>query len=152
MGWNSNKVFFYSIEKGYDIRHHYFLDKYPEWYGGTTRVAYIDGDKVLKVPINKDGVYANHLEHAVANCTGHSDGRYSKYLEIPMAMCFLDNQVLVMERVTPIMELGGVHSPLYDCGESRCIEMHEKYPDWVWKIDHAQVGYNTSGELVAYDL
>ena len=152
MGWNSNKVFFYSIEKGYDIRHNYFLDKYPEWYGGTTRVAYIDGDKVLKVPINKDGVYANHLEHAVANCTGHSDGRYSKYLEIPMAMCFLDNQVLVMEKVTPVMELGKVHSPLHGCEEKRCIEVHEKYPDWVWKIDHAQVGYNASGELVAYDL
>lgn len=152
MGWDSSKVFLYSIEKGYDLRHHYFLDRYAEWYGGTTRVAYVDGDKVLKVPINKDGVNANQLEHAVANRTGHSDRRYSKYLEIPMAMCFLDNQVLIMEKVIPVMDLGEVHPPFYDCEETPCLEVHEKYPDWVWKIDHAQVGYNTSGELVAYDL
>lgn len=98
---------------------------------GTSRAVFVKrgGSVVAKVPINLIGVYQcvreyeHHVEHG-------KDG------EIPIADCSLDDRYFIewMERVEP-----------WEPGDG-------KLPLWTRLVDGAQVGYDRSGTLVAYDL
>lgn len=100
---------------------------------GTTRVALehpYDSGWIAKVPTTDRGVFQSILESEVS----FSEGKNG---DIPIADCYLDDRDLIlwMERVTPLLE--GTRVGL---------------PDWVYLVDCGQVGYDSQGTLVAYDL
>jgi hypothetical protein len=97
--------------------------------GGHRAVFSVGDDWVLKVPLTWEGDAMNQYEAC------HSDPK------IPLAQCRLHISepsgvaLLWMERITPLHP-----GKRYDL------------PEWTDFVDCAQVGYTTSGELVAYDL
>lgn len=99
---------------------------------GRSRIVFSYGNNhVVKVPISNDGFMDSGRE---ARTSAMEDSF------IPIADCHFipwdeDFEVLLMERVTPIMGLG-----------------YSQLPDWVGYVDCAQVGYNSRGAMVAYDL
>lgn len=113
-----------------------FIDSNAEFLGcGTTRICFSYGDdQVVKIPINWHGIDDSNNEadtYAIFAETGEG---------IPTASCNFakfDNDnilLLVMER-------------LRSFPDSR-----KDLPDWTDFVDCCQVGYNSAGELVAYDL
>lgn len=103
---------------------------------GTERATFILDDIVIKIPHNCDGVRANYTELFL----------YQKFLEgdldsfVP-AQCWMHP---ISEEVR-VLVLGMVRV-------SGSVNLFSKdVPDWCWSIDHAQVGYNKEGTLVAYD-
>lgn len=153
MGWKASEAFLLNIEKEYAVQHRGYLSRYEKWLAGMTRAVYLDEEMqlVYKVPLSRHGVYFNELEEAVANQRGFDDGRDVHLRHIPMAMCILDKGVLVMEMVKVDVK------PTLTCGVRRCQhticqDIYQQYPNWVWDVDHGQVGYNCNGDLVAYDL
>lgn len=110
--------------------------RYRKHYGepkvGLRRAVFVDGTTVLKIPLNSDGEKHNLKE------------AYWNNKEIPLAPCWLKKDeygftILVMEKVTPIWSL---------------LESNptKNLPKWCEFVDNFQVGYRSSGELVAYDL
>ena len=93
------------------------------------------GDFVIKVPLNEEGLHDNWRERSVWLRYGKTRG-YIKY-----ARCRLWGPLLVMEYAKypgPGTEEDG-YLPLKNC------------PEWAYAVDCWQVGYNKSGEIVAYD-
>lgn len=117
-----------------------YIKTYTEKYGvaqvGRTRAVFDRGDGyMVKVPLNGEGFMANRSE----SLTSASDDTF-----IPVAKCWMEEDtsipggsidILVMEKVTPIEEID-----------------YKKLPDWVGFVDCAQVGHDSKGKLVAYDL
>lgn len=117
-----------------------YIKGYTKKYGvaqvGRTRAVFDRGDGyMIKVPLNGEGFMANRSE----SLTSESGDPF-----IPIAKCWQEDDnsipgeginVLVMEKVTPI---GNVS--------------YKDLPNWVGFVDCAQVGYDQSGKLVAYDL
>ena len=102
----------------------------PEWQDlpcleARTRKVYLGKDWVYKVATNDEGFFANGIEAA-----HYKKG--SPY--IPIAECYLIDEVLKMRRVTPADILG------------------DHMPEWTLSVDCQQVGYDHQGKLVAYDL
>lgn len=100
---------------------------------GCTRVVFehpVADEWVAKVPLDDRGVMQSVWESRVSEKDGKSG-------EIPIAECMLDEHELIlwMERVTPLPP-----TPL------------TPLPDWTFLVDCCQVGYDSEGTLVAYDL
>lgn len=98
---------------------------------GRTRAVFDRGDgTVAKVAINDEGYAANSFEV-------RASAEPEKYLPVAKSE-FLDVDdycsVVIAERVEIV------------------IARRSELPDWTDFIDGAQVGYNSAGELVAYDL
>lgn len=119
----------------YREKHLPYLKEFPEWYSGSTRVSYIDrkNGRVYKVPLSCHGEEANKRD------ARHYKGDPEEWLEdVPVAECFMyDDVVLSMELVDPIDWETTDESEL---------------PDWIWDIDSEQAGWDSSGQLVAYDM
>lgn len=118
------------------------IDHYTRQYGqpllGRTRAVFDRGDGyMVKVAMNGEGLMANRSEiltHEepdsyipVAPCRMETD-----YSVVPEGM-----EVLVMEKV----DIKGASHLSY-----------KEMPDWVGSVDCGQVGYDSKGRLVAYDL
>lgn len=102
---------------------------------GAYRMVFDAGDKVIKIPLNADGLTHNAEE------AKHYAGKVNDYHKgVPMASCQLEYNhrgmpYLVMEKVDMVQ----VHR--YD------------RPEWAKLIDNFQFGRSRiTGELVAYDL
>jgi hypothetical protein len=98
--------------------------------GRTRAVWVLNEHEVVKIAFNGEGLMASGNEVSASN----QEDRY-----IPVASSrweVMDGvDVQVMEKVKPLLGLS-----------------YKEMPDWVGYVDGAQVGYNKSGELVAYDL
>lgn len=110
------------------------IHKYAQKYGvpdvGRTRAVFTTGDdEVVKVPINDEGAMANGYEHRGYRQENPYTPVAANRYEIHDGV-----EVLVMER----LRIASVD--------------YKKMPDWVMSVDGGQVGYNSKGELVAYDL
>lgn len=120
------------------MRH--FADKGAKVIGyGRTRVVFeFDDENVVKIPFTGEGYMASGYE--VKSSNYYKENPVDAY--IPTADCRFETiaigdseiDVLVMERVT--------HARLG----------YKDLPDWVMSVDCGQVGYNSRGVLVAYDL
>lgn len=153
LGWESNKAFFYGLEAGYDQRHLSYLTKYPVWKSGTKRVAYFDTEsgRVHKVPLSRIGEEASMNEDARAAGLPVEDME-----DVPVAPCFLDGDVLIMDIVEPVRGISDIcpHTKdvMIECSCDHCYDLKDIYPAWVFLVDAGQVGYTKNGELVAYDM
>jgi hypothetical protein len=116
----------------------YFLDKRAEFLGyGSTRICFADDSgRVIKIPFRRSGYTASSREVTTyENFHKDPDAGWT-----PVAECFFTELegiqiwLLSMERVQTFSRRGKV------------------LPDWVDTVDCGQVGYNSNGELVAYDL
>lgn len=111
---------------------HDMAESYGNPWVGRTRAVFDRGDGyVIKVPLNQEGVMASTNEFSTAEMDDSL---------IPVADCKFDFStgmpLLVMEKVdTNVSNRYG-----------------KDMPDWLSYVDGAQVGYNSKGELVAYDL
>lgn len=108
------------------------IRKYKKEYSvlatGRTRIVFLKNNhEVIKLPLNEEGLEAQYTEAQTY--------KKNKKRNI-FAKCSLvhdnDIPVLTMERVRPIMTI-------------------KDPPEWVGFIDCEQVGYNSLGQLVAYD-
>lgn len=103
----------------------------PRIVGRTRVVFFLEDGAVVKVPFTEEGIAANRYEADVFN---------EEDPFIKMAKCNLEKvtenspEILRMEKVTPIL--------YWD----------KPAPDWVSFVDCQQVGINSKGDLVAYDL
>lgn len=115
----------------------YFLDSDAELLGyGRTRICFASGkNRVVKIPFTREGYQASSREVSTYE-------NFQKEPEkdwIPTAECkffkfdFANIWLLSMERVI---------RPIFG----------EALPDWVDSVDCGQVGYNSDGKLVAFDL
>jgi hypothetical protein len=115
----------------------YYLDSDAELIGyGRTRICFAHrGARVVKIPFTREGYQASSRE--VSTYENFQKDPNAGW--IPTAECrffkldFANIWLLSMERVV---------RP----------EFGEPRPDWVDSVDCGQVGYNSAGELVAYDL
>jgi hypothetical protein len=108
-------------------------DKYGNPSVGRTRAVFDMGDgNVIKVPLNQEGAAASRNEY-------HSYNMDDPF--IPVAKCDFYEEY---ERV-PLLIMEKVDTNVPD-------RYGKDKPDWVSYVDGAQVGYNSKGELVAYDL
>lgn len=114
----------------------HFLEMEAEFLGaGRTRIVFaLDEDRIVKIPFSNEGLSASGNE--AMQCEA-----YSKTGEgIPVADCEfvlfagVGIEVLVMERLRSF--------------PARADEL----PGWADFVDCRQVGYNSKGELVAFDL
>lgn len=143
--WGKNTVedVFQSDIGTYDVqvRDEYFthVEKLVKTHGipkrGAYRMVFDAGDKVIKIPLNADGLTHNAEE------AQHYAGKVNDYHKgVPMASCQLEYNhrgmpYLVMEKVDMVQ----LHR--YD------------RPKWAESIDNFQFGRSRiTGELVAYDL
>lgn len=121
----------------YGSLHSELAGKY-EVIEGRTRSVYLmdDGKRVVKVPVDEDGLDANYREANWSEKTGKTGF-------IPIADAAIETwrnadgtelDVLVMERV------------------EEAFLPYKDQPDWVGYVDCAQVGYDSEGRLVAFDL
>ena len=105
-----------------------YKKKYSVLATGRTRIVFLKNDtEVIKLPLNEEGIEAQYTEVQTY--------KKNKKRKI-FAKCSLvhDNEipVLTMEKVRPAMEI-------------------KDPPSWVGFIDCEQVGYNSQGQLLAYD-
>lgn len=116
----------------------YFLDADAEFIGfGSTRICFLNrAGRVIKIPFRRFGYDASLLEvHTYENFMSKPEEGWT-----PTAECWfvkvdgIDVWLLSMERIQTFSRRGKV------------------LPDWVSTVDCGQVGYNSVGELVAYDL
>jgi len=141
-----------------------FRKLYPE-YSGCTRRAYIGKQWVFKVAKYPGDNYKNRVEAAqYAVQSGMSTALAAekfgldavqglrRYEGVPIAEChLLPDGVLVMERVKSINNLNsdeGADELTYDEKRARGY----RRPPWASNVDCEQIGYNSKGDLVAYDL
>ena len=117
----------------------HFLDAEAEFIGfGGTRICFADDSgRVIKIPFRREGYSASSREvDTYENFSTHPDAGWT-----PMAECFftkidgINIWLLSMERVRMFGSRRG-----------------KTLPDWVSTVDCFQVGYNSDGVLVAYDL
>lgn len=124
----------------------YCLDSDAEFIGcGTTRICFADGlYRVVKIPYTKLGILSSEREikHYESFLSLPADGEFNPEEEwIPTAECrylnlgFRHIPLLTMERLFEF--------PKFD---------DENLPSWVQWVDCGQVGFNSKGVLVAYDL
>lgn len=118
----------------YGIQTAALIHKYSSLYGtpdtGRTRAVFDMGDgTVVKIPFNDEGAMANGYEHKAFRAEDPYIPVAKNHYEIHD-----DVEILRMERV----RIATVN--------------YKTMPDWVMSVDGAQVGYNSKGELVAYDL
>lgn len=116
----------------------YFFNLDAEYLGyGHTRIVFVDNEgRVIKIPFTREGYQASSDEvRTYENFKKNPDAGW-----IPTAECFftqlegINIWLLSMERVTRFKRAG------------------KDLPRWVDSVDCGQVGYNSAGELVAYDL
>lgn len=116
----------------------FYLDSGAEFLGyGRTRICFADGaDRIIKIPFTLEGYQGSSREVSTyENFQKNPDAGW-----IPTAECSFvkikgaDIWLLSMERLLEFPKFG------------------EPRPKWVDSVDCGQVGYNSKGELVAYDL
>ncbi len=116
----------------YQAYHLPFLRKYPEWYSGSSRVAYMDREKgvTYKVPLNGRGLRDNERDARLYAEQVAGKGDKSQ----PIAECYLkEGFILEMEICVPIFD-------------------HSEIPSHLRSRDGFQVGYNKEGKVVFFDL
>lgn len=106
--------------------------RYESREGGTRATFFLPTGVVVKVPFTMEGLDSNYSEASWSE-------KYGKDGYIPIAEAFIETwdglDVLIMERVTPLLRFS-----------------YKDVPDWVGSVDCGQVGYDSEGVLVAYDL
>lgn len=116
----------------------FYLDSGAEFLGyGRTRIVFAeDAERVIKIPFTSEGYRASSGEvKTYENFHKDPDAGW-----IPTAECFftqiegINIWLLSMERMQEFPRFGAPR------------------PDWVDSVDCGQVGLNSKGELVAYDL
>lgn len=110
------------------------MDLYEE-YGtpsvGRTRAVFDRGDgHVIKLAVNDEGFIANAREVTTSNM----DDAYTPVARSAFWDIDDNNSIVIAEKLV-IAKLD-----------------YNAMPDWVMSVDGGQVGYNSAGELVAYDL
>jgi hypothetical protein len=113
----------------YNALHKRLLEKGFKFLGsGKDRRVFLTPNKkyVIKLPLHEDGAQANWNEAQRWKHRRSYDKKFARCKLIP------NTDILVMEYVRPR-------------------KVGEHIPRWVYGIDCLQVGYKSSGELVAYD-
>jgi len=110
-----------------------FKSRYGEPECGRTRAVFDMGNGyVIKVPIDYEGMMASSNEFS----TFEMEDSF-----IPVAECYFSREfeqpLLIMEKV--------------DTSRNRRPD-YKDLPNWVGFVDGGQVGYDSKGRLVAYDL
>lgn len=121
----------YETIQNYHLPHLPFLRKYPEWYAGSSRIAYVDHDKgvVYKVPTTKRGMRDNIRDASLYEKQREGRGNKNR----PIARCvLLHDFVLEMELVTPLKQW--------------------EAPDNFLESDGFQIGETKDGKIVFFDL
>jgi len=106
--------------------------QYPYEVGRTRMVFHVSETEVVKVPRTDEGMFASSGE---ANWSEE----YGKTGFIPVADCrieFIDE--------LPVLRMEKVSMPARDAWRT--------FPGWTGSVDCAQVGYDSEGALVAFDL
>lgn len=97
---------------------------------GTYRVVFkMNGDRVLKVPLNESGEFCNDGEGSII----HSTCATGRWIEIDGFVCVIQEYIEDAPFSVIKQRLGAV-------------------PDWVSGVDGGQVGFNKAGILKAYDF
>jgi hypothetical protein len=121
----------------------FYLDSGDEILGyGRTRICFANGkDRVIKIPFTCEGYKASSNEVITyGNFQKRSDDDWTITSDwIPTAECRFFQ---IPCSNVPLLSMERVERPRF--GEPR--------PEWVDCVDCGQVGYNSKGELVAYDL
>jgi hypothetical protein len=138
--------------------------RYSE-YSGCTRRAYVGREWVFKVAKYAGDNFKNRVEaahYAVQSGMSAPEAikkfgedavmRLRRYEGVPIAEChLLPDGVLMMERVKSINNLNADEgADMLSHEEKR--KFGYRRPEWARHVDCEQIGYNTKGELVAYDL
>lgn len=123
----------------------YFIDSSAEFIGcGTTRICFADGpDRVVKIAYSDHGAFASLRE--IEN--------YKNFTHLPEYERFDPEVDYIPTAACRYLNLGFSHIKLLTM--ERIWEFPKAYDDlprWVNWVDCGQVGYNSVGELVAYDL
>lgn len=142
------------------------FSRLPE-YSGCTRRTHVGPKWVFKLEkYPGGGNYKNRVEAAkYALQTGMSQERVAKkfgedaartaetrYGQVPIAEChLLPDGVLMMERVRPVYNLNSEEGA-EQIPRDELAQLGYQRPDWASHVDCEQIGYNTKGELVAFDL
>lgn len=116
----------------------FYLDSGDELIGyGRTRICFAGGkNRVVKIPFTREGyrassnevtTYENFQKNPAGDWTPIAECRF---FQLP----FSNIPLLSMERLVEFPKFG------------------ELLPEWTYSVDCGQVGYNSKGELVAYDL
>lgn len=98
-----------------------------------TRVVFLDKDnnQVIKIPLTSEGEMSNYREAKYSSSTEET------YIKVASCSMVKDGEVEVLHMEHVVIEPN---------------PYGENMPDWVKSVDCGQVGYNSKGELVAYDL
>jgi len=106
---------------------------------GRHRRVFRRNNVVIKIPLNEEGIDANRREAYIYTCRDSSGYSYCKY-----AKCRLikDTDILMME---------WAHYPREGITDERGYIPYKDMPDWAWRVDLFQVGYNRKGKAVTYD-
>lgn len=130
----------------------------PEWFDederytelpsvcGTTRETFMGEEWVYKRPLNTRHQERNEVEALQYAAQVKGDPSPRDYFNgVPIAECYLmSDGTLKMRRVKRIRNLRG------DADVEGV--SNDQLPEWAWKVDGDQVGYDHRGQIVAYDL
>lgn len=104
-------------------------------HSGRQRAVWRRADYVFKIPRNEEGLASNRHERKMW-------AKHRQHGEIPYAACRLMCQTFL------IMEYALFPGPLsYDNG----VVKYSELPPWIHLVDCGQAGYNSKGQLVAWD-
>jgi hypothetical protein len=117
-----------------EIYDHFYeeLGHEPDW--GTTRAVFFGDGYVIKVPVNSEGVRGNFVE-----LHWYHEYITKRDTTIHPAQCWMH----------PLSEHYRI--PIVCMVEVEVPEKPMDLPKWCYTIDNAQVGFDQSGNLVAYD-
>lgn len=119
-------------------------------YSGGTRDTYVGDEWVWKVP--RFSLYRSGDSQNVLEAELYAKRAKGEDVEIPVAECYLlNNGVLKMRRVKTINDLRKPADAPGALGEKPYWD-NPDIPDWVSRVDSAQVGLDHNGVLVAYDV
>lgn len=116
-------------------------EKYGQPRVGGGRAAWDRGDGwMIKIPLSYWGLHQirRELKHWEDGCPN------IPFTEIKEIDLHPEVKVILVEKVTPLK--GDENNWLEYSDEA------DQYPDWLWLIDSEQAGYNSKGDLVAYDI
>lgn len=110
------------------------ISRYGHPKAGSSRITFFTEDSVIKFPLNGGGIVANANEYTQANI-----GELEYFEGVPVA----DNELRYTANGMPYLVMERVNTDIRD---------GRTLPEWADRIDDYQVGINSRGEYVAFDL
>lgn len=119
--------------------HERYKERCVSMFEGRNRRVYVmRNGYVVKVPLNLGGITDNDWEGSVSPASQISSDWQIQY---PKTRLFHVEEIPIV-----LMEF------VEFAGEDKIVERFGRFPNWVYRIDGGQVGFNRLGRLVAFDF